>query len=61
MTLAQWVSALNVRLKDASNALFTAAEKEAHVEAAVREYGRYRPRLCDGELTLTAGVQRYAL
>ncbi|MBI3948034.1 MAG: hypothetical protein HY321_19110 [Armatimonadetes bacterium] len=61
MTLAEWAAALNDRIKDSGNVLFTAAEKEAHIQAAVQEYGRRRPRHFYSDLTITAGTQAYAL
>lgn len=61
MTLAEWVAALDGRLKDSGNALFTVAEKEAHVATAVGEYSRWRPRRFSHRLTTVAGQQRYPL
>lgn len=61
MTLAEWVAELDARLKDSGNGLFTVSEKEGHVEAAVQEYSRYRPRLFTAEITTAAGQQTYPL
>ncbi|NLC56487.1 MAG: hypothetical protein GX774_06605 [Armatimonadetes bacterium] len=61
MTLAEWVDALNGRIKDGENVLFTVAEKEAHLAAAVEEYSRRRPRVFDVELHTAAGQQCYPL
>lgn len=61
MTLTEWVNALNLRLKDTNNTLFTTSEKEAHIQAAVQEYSRRRPRHFYSDLAICAGVQAYAL
>ncbi|HHX41682.1 MAG TPA: hypothetical protein GX715_17130 [Armatimonadetes bacterium] len=61
MTRAEWVAALNTRLKDSGNELFTAEEKDAHIEAGVQEYSRRRPRLFTTEIVTEAGRQCYPL
>lgn len=61
MTLTEWVDALNARIKDGSNALFTAAEKQTIVQGAVAEYARARPRRFDYEVLTVAGQQTYDL
>lgn len=61
MTLAEYVAALDLRLKDSANSLFSTSEKEAHLQAALQEYNRRCPRIFTAELSTTAGAQQYPL
>ena len=60
-TLAELVDLVEAELKDSANAIWSAAEIQAHIRTALRDYNRIDPQRSVGTIASVDGQREYAL